>query len=143
MPKRYLEQEEEQGLIGLPIELIKDIIERLSGKDLANLASVCSLLDRIIYNDNALWKRKFLQEEKFEYMPGDIYSCKAWKNRIGCPGIVFATATNEFVLANILHKFQWNLLNGTTEENLDRSESPGTTTHRKVPLLAVVTSCCL
>ncbi|WOH10588.1 hypothetical protein DCAR_0730057 [Daucus carota subsp. sativus] len=57
--------------------------------------------------------------------------------RRGCPGIAFAMATNEFVLANLLHKFDWKLPNGTTEENLDMCESTGVTIHRKVPLLAV------
>lgn len=93
MSKPYLQHEEEQVLIRLPMELIKDIIERLSGKDLANLASVCSLLDRIICNDNALWKRKFRQEE-FEYMPGEIYSCKAWRQRFAATWIMYKRKAN-------------------------------------------------
>lgn len=46
-------------------------------------------MDRIISNDNALWKRKFRQEEKFEYMPGDIYSCKAWKTRFAATWVMY------------------------------------------------------
>ncbi|KAL1810373.1 hypothetical protein ACET3Z_027363 [Daucus carota] len=62
--------------------------------------------------------------------------------RRGCPGIAFAMATNEFVLANLLHKFDWKLPDGTTRENLDMSESSGVSVHRQFPLLAVATSHC-
>ncbi|KAL1810366.1 hypothetical protein ACET3Z_027356 [Daucus carota] len=60
--------------------------------------------------------------------------------RRGCPGIAFAMATNEFVLANLLRMFDWKLPEGTTEENLDMSETAGSTAHRTVPLLAVATN---
>ncbi|KAK1363191.1 hypothetical protein POM88_038752 [Heracleum sosnowskyi] len=79
-----------------------------------------------IGRDSATWN------EPEEFLP----------ERRGCPGIAFAMATNELVLANLLHKFDWKLPNGTTVENLDMSESTGVTIHRKVPLLAVATSCC-
>lgn len=62
--------------------------------------------------------------------------------RRGCPGIAFAMATNEFVLANLLHKFDWKLPGGINGENLDMSERPSLTIQRKLPLLAVATSCC-
>lgn len=62
--------------------------------------------------------------------------------RRGCPGIAFAMVTNEFVLANLLHKFDWELPNGGNVEDLDMAELPGVTIHRKVPLLAVATSSC-
>ncbi|KAK1363183.1 putative cytochrome P450, family 71, subfamily A, polypeptide 26 [Heracleum sosnowskyi] len=42
---------------------------------------------------------------------------------------------------NVMKTVQKELPNGTTEENMDMSESGGSTTHRKVPLLAVATSC--
>ncbi|KAL8147382.1 cytochrome P450 71A8-like isoform X1 [Apium graveolens] len=61
--------------------------------------------------------------------------------RRGFPGIAFATATNEYVLANILQKFDWKLRNGTTRDNLDMRESTGVTIHRKVHLLAAATTC--
>lgn len=58
--------------------------------------------------------------------------------RRGCPGITFAMASIELVLANLVHRFEWKLA-----EDLDTTEQPGTTIHRKNPLLAVATHCYL
>lgn len=54
--------------------------------------------------------------------------------RRGCPGITFAIVTIELVLANIVQKFEWKLVEG---RDLDMNESPGVTVHRTVPLLAL------
>ncbi|XP_021863518.2 cytochrome P450 736A117 [Spinacia oleracea] len=56
-----------------------------------------------------------------------------------CPGISFAIANNELVLANLMHKFNWTLPAGVKGETMDMSESTGLTIHRKTPLLAVAT----
>ncbi|CAL5327334.1 unnamed protein product [Camellia sinensis] len=61
--------------------------------------------------------------------------------RRGCPGISFAMATNEIVLANLMHKFDWEFPEGVKGEDLDMSECTGLTIHRKVPLFAVATPC--
>lgn len=59
--------------------------------------------------------------------------------RRGCPGIQFAMTTNELVLANLVHKFDWALPDGARAEDLDMTQRTGLTIHRKVPLLAVAT----
>ncbi|EYU23539.1 hypothetical protein MIMGU_mgv1a026204mg [Erythranthe guttata] len=59
--------------------------------------------------------------------------------RRGCPGISFAVATIELVLANIVHKFNWELPDGVQGQDLDMSEHPGGIVHRAIPLLAVAT----
>ncbi|KAL2933469.1 Cytochrome P450 71A4 [Bienertia sinuspersici] len=56
-----------------------------------------------------------------------------------CPGISFAMANNELVLANLMHKFNSILPDGVNSETLDMSESIGLTIHRKTPLLALAT----
>ena len=61
--------------------------------------------------------------------------------RRGCPGISFAMATNELVLANLVNKFDWALPNGVRVEDLDMTECTGLTIHRKFALLAVATPC--
>ncbi|KAL2539585.1 Cytochrome [Abeliophyllum distichum] len=61
--------------------------------------------------------------------------------RRGCPGISFAMATNELVLASIVQKFDWELPNSAKGEDLDMSERPGVSIHREVPLMAVATQC--
>ncbi|KAL2465407.1 Cytochrome [Abeliophyllum distichum] len=53
------------------------------------------------------------------------------------PGIGFATALIELVLANILHKFDWELPDGAKGGNLDTTEICGVIVGRKNPLLAV------
>lgn len=57
--------------------------------------------------------------------------------RRGCPGIAFSAATIEFVLANLVGKFNWELPDG--RKDVDMSESPAATLHKAVPLLAVAT----
>ena len=59
--------------------------------------------------------------------------------RRGCPGISFAMAVNERVLANLVHKFDWALPGGAKAEDLDITECPGVRIHRRTPLLAVAT----
>ncbi|KAL3835263.1 hypothetical protein ACJIZ3_009999 [Penstemon smallii] len=58
-----------------------------------------------------------------------------------CPGILFATASVELVLANLVQKFEWELPDGIKKEDLDAIEQPGVTIHRKNPLFAVATHC--
>ena len=54
-----------------------------------------------------------------------------------CPGISFAMASSQLVLANILHKFDWELPDGLCGETLEMSESFGINMHRNTPLFAV------
>lgn len=57
--------------------------------------------------------------------------------RRSCPAISFAMVTNELALANLLHKFDWELPNGMKGEYLDMTETTGLTIHKKEHLLAV------
>ncbi|KAJ9140243.1 hypothetical protein P3X46_030915 [Hevea brasiliensis] len=59
--------------------------------------------------------------------------------RRGCPGILFAMTTNELVLANLVNQFNWALPGGASGKDLDMTECPGLTIHRKFPLLAIAT----
>ncbi|CAK8572587.1 unnamed protein product [Lathyrus sativus] len=59
--------------------------------------------------------------------------------RRGCPGVLFAIAVSELVLANLVCQFDWKLLDGVAAENLDMSETFGLACHRKYPLFAVAT----
>ncbi|KAL3835260.1 hypothetical protein ACJIZ3_009996 [Penstemon smallii] len=56
-----------------------------------------------------------------------------------CPGIGFAMANIELVLANLVQKFEWELPEGMKREDLDVMEQLGFTTHRKNPLFAEAT----
>ncbi|KAL6973137.1 hypothetical protein U1Q18_027316 [Sarracenia purpurea var. burkii] len=57
--------------------------------------------------------------------------------RRGCPGITFAMAINELVLANLVCKFDWELPKGVKMEDLDTIECFGLNIHREIPLLVV------
>ncbi|KAL5064549.1 hypothetical protein RYX36_026286 [Vicia faba] len=53
---------------------------------------------------------------------------------------VYAMAAGEIVLANLVHRFSWELHRGGAEfETLDMSETFGLTMHRKTPLVAIAT----
>ncbi|KAL1568306.1 unspecific monooxygenase [Salvia divinorum] len=54
--------------------------------------------------------------------------------RRGCPGITFAVAVDELVIAKLVQNFDFKLLDGAKSKELDVSES-----NRKCPLLVVAT----
>lgn len=58
--------------------------------------------------------------------------------RRGCPGLVYAMAANDLVLANLVHQFNWELPGGAGAK-VDMSEAFGFTVHRKFPLMAYAT----
>ncbi|KAL5998230.1 hypothetical protein ACLOJK_009168 [Asimina triloba] len=55
--------------------------------------------------------------------------------RRGCPGIHFAIATIELVLANLVYHFNWEMPSGMSLEDLDMTESSGLTVHKKKAIL--------
>ncbi|GFP99048.1 cytochrome p450 71a8 [Phtheirospermum japonicum] len=59
--------------------------------------------------------------------------------RRGCPAITFAVATMEFVLANLVLKYDWELADGAKGKDMDMTERFGGTVRRAIPLLAVAT----
>ncbi|GFQ04618.1 cytochrome p450 71a6 [Phtheirospermum japonicum] len=60
--------------------------------------------------------------------------------RRGCPGIAFAMAISELVLAKLARNFNFALPNGEIGEDLDMSETFGISVSKKLPLLVVATS---
>ena len=59
--------------------------------------------------------------------------------RRGCPGISYATTIIELLLANFMNRFEWKLPGGMRAEDLDITEHPGISIHRKFPLIVVAT----
>ncbi|XP_052115555.1 cytochrome P450 736A117 isoform X1 [Arachis duranensis] len=57
--------------------------------------------------------------------------------RRGCPGVQFATAVDEIVLATLVHHFDWDL--SAASKEVDMSETHGLALHLKSPLLAIAT----
>ncbi|KAF2282873.1 hypothetical protein GH714_043357 [Hevea brasiliensis] len=57
--------------------------------------------------------------------------------RRGCPGMNFSIVLIELALANLLHRYNWELPQGVTREDLDMEEAFGITMHKKTPLFVV------
>ncbi|KAI3515365.1 hypothetical protein L1887_14245 [Cichorium endivia] len=83
------------------------------------------------------WPERFLDSPidykglHFEFIPFGA-------GRRKCPGIQFAMAINELVLANLVYKFDFALPGG---EDLDMSETTGMTVHKKCPILVIASPC--
>ncbi|KAL3742660.1 hypothetical protein ACJRO7_018041 [Eucalyptus globulus] len=60
-----------------------------------------------------------------------------------CPGISFATASVELILASLLYHYDWKLANGQTPEQLDMTEVFGATVGRKDDLYVIASPCSL
>ncbi|KAJ0595774.1 putative psoralen synthase [Helianthus annuus] len=56
-----------------------------------------------------------------------------------CPAIQFVIVVNEFVLANLVYKYDFAMPEEVNGEELDMTEITGFTLHRKSPLLVVAT----
>ncbi|RZC73184.1 hypothetical protein C5167_048665 [Papaver somniferum] len=59
--------------------------------------------------------------------------------RRGCPGISFAITVVEYILANLLYYFDWELPAGDKREDLDMTEAVGLAVNKKIPLNVVPT----
>lgn len=66
----------------------------------------------------------------FQYLPFGA-------GRRMCPGMNFGLATVELMLANLMHRFDWELPKGKTKRDIDMSEVFGLVVHRKKKLLVV------
>ncbi|GAA0165196.1 oxygenase [Lithospermum erythrorhizon] len=80
-------------------------------------------------------------DSKVDFIGHDFQLIPFGAGRRGCPGISFAIATNEIVLANLVHRFDWKLPNGVEGEDLDMTERPSVTIARKFPLLTLAKPC--
>ncbi|KAF9594438.1 hypothetical protein IFM89_031040 [Coptis chinensis] len=76
-----------------------------------------------------------LKGQDYEYFPFG-------SGRRGCPGMLFGLAVSEFVIANLLYWFDWELPGGTNKEDLDMTEYFGLVVTKKIPLHLVPTSHC-
>ncbi|GMI80295.1 cytochrome P450, family 71 subfamily B, polypeptide 7 [Hibiscus trionum] len=68
-----------------------------------------------------------LQGQDFHYIPFGF-------GRRGCPGMSFGVSSVEYVTANLLYWFDWELPAGETAENLDMDEHNGLAVTKKNPL---------
>ncbi|KAG7951896.1 hypothetical protein I3843_12G032100 [Carya illinoinensis] len=99
-----------------------------------------------IGRDPALWDEpEEFRPERFlnssvDFRGHDFQLIPFGAGRRGCPGITFAMATNELVLANLVQEFDWALPGGACLEDLNMTQCTGLAIHRKVPLFAIAST---
>ncbi|XP_021719925.1 cytochrome P450 71A26-like [Chenopodium quinoa] len=96
-----------------------------------------------IHRDPASWDEpeKF-NPERFlnsttDFRGHDLHFIPFGAGRRMCPGISFAMASSQLLLANLMHKFDWKLPGEAEGESVDMSESFGITMCRNTPLFVV------
>ncbi|KAM2274844.1 cytochrome P450 736A117-like [Malus sylvestris] len=89
------------------------------------------------YNNPEEYEPERFLSNDIDYKGTDYELIPFGAGRRGCPGIQFAAAVKEIVLASLVHKFDWALPGGARGEDLDMTESPGGTVHKKYPLKVV------
>ncbi|KAE9587416.1 putative costunolide synthase [Lupinus albus] len=98
-----------------------------------------------IQRDPELWEKpeEFIPErfENYDFNlkgGGDFKFIPFGYGRRKCPGITFGLVSAEYVLANLLYSFDWELSrSGEIVHDLDMSEAYGLTVKKKVPLCLV------
>lgn len=95
-----------------------------------------------IQRDPSSWERpdEFIPE-RFENSSLDMINGQDFKyipfgiGRRACPGWIFAVASIEYLMANLLFWFDWKLVgDDAMVEDLDMSEADGVSGYKKVPL---------
>ncbi|KAH6794754.1 hypothetical protein C2S52_005231 [Perilla frutescens var. hirtella] len=126
----------------LPRVACRDV--KVKGYDVA-AGTVAMVSFWAIGRDPELWDEpeKF-RPEKFlnssiDFKGVDFELIPFGAGRRGCPAITYSIASIEFLLANLVAKFEWKLPNVEKGKDLDMNESPGITAHRVVPLHALAT----
>ncbi|XP_076901989.1 cytochrome P450 736A117-like isoform X1 [Bidens hawaiensis] len=92
-----------------------------------------------VWEDSNEFRPERFLDSNIDFKGHDFDLISFGAGRRKCPGIAFGMTTNESLLANLLHKFDWELPDGGKEDHLDTSEKPGATIRKRIPLLAVAT----
>ncbi|XP_020586356.1 cytochrome P450 71A1-like [Phalaenopsis equestris] len=93
-----------------------------------------------IGRDDVYWKEaQEFKPERFlgsavDYKGNDFHYIPFGSGRRICPGMQFAVAIVELALANLLHRFNWELPSGNSCDGMDMLEGEGITSVRKEKL---------
>ncbi|CAM8953925.1 unnamed protein product [Rhodiola kirilowii] len=85
---------------------------------------------------------RFLNDngKAIEYQSNDYSWMTLGAGRRGCPGGLFGLTLIEFVLASLVHNFDWSMPEGETEiKDIDMDEFVALALHKLQPLLVVAT----
>jgi cytochrome P450 len=78
-------------------------------------------------------------ESKIDVRGQDFVLIPFGSGRRMCPAVSMANLVVQFVVASLLHTFQWSLPDGMDPKDLDMTEGMGLTVTRAVPLRAIAT----
>ncbi|XP_021749703.1 cytochrome P450 71A26-like [Chenopodium quinoa] len=127
----------------VPRESTQDV--KINGYDIAAGTRVITNA-WAIHRDPATWEdpeefhpERFLNSS-IDFKGQDYELIPFGSGRRGCPGILYAIANIELILASLLSKFNWALPREENIETLNMRQRTGLTIHREVPLFAVATS---
>lgn len=96
-----------------------------------------------IQRDPNLWDRpyEFLPErftnDLVDFKGQDTRFCPFGSGRRGCPGITYAVAEMEYVIANLLYWFDWKLPDGAAAADLNMDEGFDLINRKKISLSVV------
>ncbi|XP_020081198.1 cytochrome P450 71A1-like [Ananas comosus] len=79
---------------------------------------------------NEFHPERFINNNSVDFKGHDFQFIPFGAGRRICPGIQFAELTIELALANLVHRFEWELPYGLRREKLDMSENPGLVANR-------------
>lgn len=98
-----------------------------------------------IGRDPDVWERadefypERFMDSSIDYKGHDFQFIPFGAGRRICPGMHAGILVVELALANLLHRFNWELPKGISKEDIDMGEAPGVTVHRKSSLQLVAT----
>ena len=95
--------------------------------------------DPLLWDEAEEFRPERFLNSSIDFIGKDFELIPFGAGRRGCPGTLFAAMAIEVALANLVHRFDWEVGGGGRREDLDMTECTGLTIHRKVPLLAVAT----
>ncbi|KAF6169639.1 hypothetical protein GIB67_004031 [Kingdonia uniflora] len=102
---------------------------------LVNAAAISR--DPKIWENPGEFKPDRFLDNPIDFKGNDFEFIPFGAGRRGCPGINFAILLIELILANLLHRFDWELPHGLNREDVDMEEAIGITMHKKISLRLV------
>nr|UHB15522.1 cytochrome P450 [Paris polyphylla] len=84
------------------------------------------------------WPERFLVSGSPDFKGNDFQFIPFGAGRRICPGLNFSVITAELALANLVHRFHWELPAGMRSKGLDMTENEGLTTPKKQRLCLIM-----
>jgi len=77
------------------------------------------------------FKPERFESSNVDYKGSDFQFIPFGAGRRICPGMSFAVQNMELALANLVYRFDWEMPGNTSRDELDMTDTPGLTSHKK------------